>query len=64
MIIDELENNTILVVRNDVKLKLIAKIRKIGLLNIKFMSLKELKDKYYFSYNEEAIYYLRLLLSI
>lgn len=58
MIIDELENNTILVVRNDVKLKLIAKIRKIGLLNIKFMSLKELKDKYYFSYNEEAIYYL------
>lgn len=59
MITDKLKDNTILVVKNNQKNKIIEKIRKSKpLLNIKFMTLNELRDNYYFTYDEKAIYYL------
>lgn len=58
MIIDKLKNNTILVVNNNTKEKIIEEIRNKTLLNIKFMTLNELRDNFYFTYDEKAIYYL------
>ena len=48
----------ILIVKNDIKNKVIEKLSKEGLLNTKVLSLEEVRDKYYFTYNEQAIYYL------
>jgi ATP-dependent helicase/DNAse subunit B len=58
MIIDKLKNNTILVVNNNIKNEIIEIIREKSLLNIKFMTLEELKKNYYFTYDEKTIYYL------
>lgn len=48
----------ILIVKENIKNKIIEKLRDNGLFNIRVMSLKEVRDKYYFSYDETAIYYL------
>lgn len=58
MIIDKLKNDTILVVNNNLKNKIIEIIREQSFLNIKFMTLEELRANYYFTYDEKAIYYL------
>ena len=51
-----IENNTLLIVPNTLKHKVIKSIKKI--VNYKIMSLNEFIKKYYFDYNEESIYFL------
>jgi len=52
-------NNTLLIIPNNIKNKVIKTLSKKDiLLNIKFMSLEEFKNKFYFSYKEKSIYYL------
>lgn len=59
MIIDKIKDNSILVVNNNIKDKIIEEIRNSNkIINIKFMSLDELRKNYYFSYDEKTIYYL------
>lgn len=59
MNITKLKNDTILVVKSYLKNKIIEEVRKNNkLLNIKFMSLDEIRNNYYFTYDEKAIYYL------
>ena len=59
MNITKLKNDTILVVKSYLKNKIIEEVRKNNkLLNIKFMSLDEVRNNYYFTYDEKAIYYL------
>lgn len=59
MNITKLKNDTILVVKSYLKNKIIEEVRKDNqLLNIKFMSLDEVRNNYYFTYDEKAIYYL------
>lgn len=53
-----IENNSILILPNSIKNNVIKFLREKELLNIKFMSMEELIKKYYFSYENEAIYYL------
>ena len=56
---DKIDNNTILIVNNNIKDNVINKIRNNNkLIDIKFMTLKEIRDKLYFAYDEKAIYYL------
>lgn len=52
-----IENNSILVIPNSIKTKIIKELNK-KLLNIKIMSLEELLKKYTFDYDEKTIYYL------
>jgi len=55
--LDEIKNNDLIITNNKLSiLKYLSKNKK--LLNLKIMSLKEFKDKYFGYYNEEAIYYL------
>jgi len=54
----QLQENMLLIVLKTQKKQTIEKIRKQGLCNIKIMSLEELRTKYEFNYNEQAIYYL------
>ena len=59
MLDEFLTNDSILVIPNENKDKIIEDIRSnYGLINIKFMSMKELFCSYYFSYDEKTIYYL------
>ena len=51
-----IENNTLLIVPNNLKKDVLKKIKK--LINFKIMSLDEFIKKYYFDYNKETIYYL------
>lgn len=54
-----IENNTLLIIPNNIKNKVIKKLSSDSiLLNIKIMSLDEFKNKFYFSYDEKSIYYL------
>jgi ATP-dependent helicase/DNAse subunit B len=53
-----IKDNIILILPNNIKVNTIKKIRTQGLYNIKFMSLEELEHKFYFTYNNETIYYL------
>ena len=53
----KLENNSILVIPNQIKNKKILELNN-ELLNIKIMSLKELIKKYKFDYDEKTIYHL------
>lgn len=55
--LDKIENNSILVIPNTIKNKVIKELNKKAL-NIKIISLKELIKKYTFDYNEKTIYYL------
>lgn len=58
MITAKLKDNTILVLKNNTKNKIIEEIREKSFLNIKFMTLKELREQLYFKYDEKTIYYL------
>ena len=52
-------NNKLVIVKDEMKnslLELISKCNKI--LNIKIITLSELKKKYYFDYDREAIHYI------
>lgn len=52
-------DNSIFIVKNGSKKGIIKKIRKTSkLLNIKVLSLTELKKKWYFDYSKDAIYYV------
>ena len=55
--LDNIENNSILIIPNTIKEQIIKKINE-KLLNIKIMTLDELIKKYTFDYNEKTIYYL------
>lgn len=58
-IIENLTENTIVITEYKYKLDLLKKLNKEDkLYNIKFMDMKELINKVYFSYDEKAIYYL------
>jgi len=53
----ELKNNDLVITNDKISiLKYLSENKKI--LNLRIMSLKEFKDKYFGTYNEEAIYYL------
>ncbi|MBQ6494608.1 MAG: PD-(D/E)XK nuclease family protein [Bacilli bacterium] len=55
----DLKNNTLLIINDNYKDKVINDIRNNNyFLDIKFMSLNEFKNNYYFSYDEKTIYYL------
>ena len=49
-----IENNTILIVPNKLKKKVLKKIKK--LINFKIMSLEEFIKNYYFDYDNKTIY--------
>lgn len=52
-------NNKILIIKDNIKKYILNEINKEHkLLNIKLITLTELKKKYYFDYNEETIYYV------
>lgn len=55
--LDKIENNSILIIPNTIKNKVIKELNKKAL-NIKIISLKELIKKYTFDYNEKTIYHL------
>ena len=55
--LDKIENNSILIIPNTIKNKVIKELNKKAL-NIKIMSLNELIKKYTFDYNEKTIYHL------
>ena len=55
--LESIKNNSILVIPNNLKNKIIKEINKKNL-NIKIISLNELIKKYTFDYNEKTIYYL------
>ena len=55
--LDKIENNSILIIPNNTKEKILKELNK-KTLNIKIMSLKELIKKYTFDYNEKTIYHL------
>ena len=58
MITDKLKDNTILILKSNTKNKIIEEIREKSFLNIKFMTLKELREQLSFKYDEKTIYYL------
>ncbi len=55
----DLEDNLLIICPNYEKMQLLEELStKDNFYNIKFMTLEEFKSNYYFSYNEEALYYL------
>ena len=59
MLLENLENNAILIVPNSIKEKILLEINNSSkLINVKFMSLDELKKKYYFDYTTESIFFI------
>ena len=57
--LNNLENNSILVIPNNLKEKVLSYINNYdGLLNIKIMTLEEVKRNIYFDYTDEAILYI------
>jgi len=57
--IENIQNNTILLLPNKIKKKIIEKIRQTKkLLDIKFMSMDEFINNYYFTYDNQTIHYL------
>lgn len=58
-VIDMLENNRIIVTENEYKLELLKEFSSSSkFISVKFMNKKEFLSKFYFSYDEKAIYYL------
>ena len=55
--LENIKNNSILVIPNNIKKRIIKELNN-KLLNIKIMSLNELIKKYTFDYNDKTIYYL------
>lgn len=53
----EVSKNAIMVVPNDIKIQVLKKFHT-DLNNVKIMTLAEWKSKFYFSYDEHAVYYL------
>ena len=54
-----IKEETLLVIPSNIKDKVLNEINKIGyLVNVKIMSLKQLKKEVYFDYDENAILYL------
>ena len=52
-------NNKIIIIKDGTKNSLLELINSYGkLMNIKIITLNELKKKYYFDYNKETIYYI------
>ena len=58
MIIDKLKDNDILILNPSQKQKVIEECSSKSLLNIKFMTLNDLKENFYFKYDEKAHLYL------
>lgn len=58
MIIDKLKDNDILILNPSQKQKVIEECSSKNLLNIKFMTLNDLKENFYFKYDEKAHLYL------
>ena len=57
--LENIKNNTILIVPDNIKEIIIKNIRdRYGLIDIKFMNIKEFRNNYFFSYNKKTIYYL------
>ena len=55
--LNNIENNSILIIPNNIKEKLLLYLNK-DLKNIKIMSLNDLKKNYYFDYTTESIYHV------
>lgn len=55
---DKFKDIDILVVKGNIRNKVIEEFNNYNLNNIKIMTLNEIKDKYYFTYDEKTIYYL------
>ena len=55
---EKFKNADVVIVKNNIKNKIVEELNKDGLSNVKVMSLNEIRDKYYFTYDERAIYYL------
>ena len=57
--LDNIKPNTILIVPDIIKERVIRNIRdRYGLIDVKFMNIKEFRNKYFFSYDNKTIYYL------
>lgn len=54
----DLPNNSILIIPSIIKETTIKKLRQQNISNIKVMTMTELRKKYYFDYDEKAIYHL------
>lgn len=58
-ILNELTNNTIIITPNSVKEKILLSLNGINkIINIKFMTLEDIRDNYYFKYDEKAILFI------
>lgn len=56
---ESLENNSIIIIPNQLKEKVLLKLNEaVSLINIKLMSLDDFKKKFYFDYTTETIYFL------
>ena len=54
-----IDDNLLIICPNNEKKKILKELAKTDkLFNIKFMTLQEFKNNYYYSYNEKAYYYL------
>ena len=53
-----LEENSILIVPNILKNKILKKIRTKDLKNIKILTIEELRKKFYFDYTDKAVLFL------
>lgn len=54
----QLESNSILVIPSKLKLHILKEFSKLDLCNIKVITLTEMSKKFYFDYDDRAIYYL------
>ena len=58
--LNQLDNNTLLIVNNNIKEKILLKINNIDkLINVKIMSLNDFYRHYFFSYDVKTIYYVK-----
>ena len=55
---EKFNNIDLVIVKNNIKNKIIEELNNSGLMNVKVMSLEEVRGKYYFTYDERSIYYL------
>lgn len=54
----KIPNNAIIITPDNLKKKLLKRLNSNKLMNFKIMTLTEVRNKFYFSYDEQAIYYL------
>ena len=54
----EIPSNSVIIVLDNLKKKLLKKLKDKPLKNIKIITINELRGKLYFDYDEQAIYYL------